>query len=373
MTDLDDHFALPTPPDFHVDWQALDERFAWIRAMRGTEQDPIWHAEGDVWIHTKMVCEALADSAAFRALDHEARRICWLGALLHDIAKPYSTQHEGDRIRSRHHSPRGAVHARRLLWRAGLSTSAREQVAGIVRHHQLPLHALSNDTGERRTSAASQRCRLDWLALVAEADIVGRVCQDQSGKLDEIALFRDYARELDCLDRPRPFPSDHTRVMYFRRDRLATVPAYDDTRSCLTLVTGLPASGKTHWRRQHANGQPVVSLDDLRTELGVDPASDQSRVRQLAKERAREHLRKGESFVWDATNLEARRRKPLIDLALDYRARVRIVAVEAPSDRVEADNAARPRPVPRDVIDSMLRRWQAPDLTEAHELTWIER
>ncbi|MEQ9324807.1 MAG: ATP-binding protein, partial [Polyangiaceae bacterium] len=131
--------------------------------------------------------------------------------------------------------------------------------------------------------------------------------------------------------------------------------------------------GKTHWRRHHAGSQPVISLDEIRAELGVDPAADQSRVRQLAKERAREHLRNGQSFVWDATNLEARRRKVLIDLALDYHARVRIVAIETDPARVEADNAARPRPVPHDVLEGMLSRWQAPDLTEAHELRWEER
>ncbi|MEZ4439138.1 MAG: AAA family ATPase [Polyangiaceae bacterium] len=375
MTDLDDLFGLPSPPSYHVDWQGLHERFDWIRAMQGVPQDPIWHAEGDVWIHSRMVCEALAADPEWRALDLDAKRITWLAALLHDVAKPYSTQIEGPleggRIRSRHHSPRGAIHARRLLWRAGLAHPAREQVAGIVRHHQLPIYALEGDQGERRTSAASLRCRLDLLAIVAAADIRGRHCDDQAGKLESIDLFRDYARELDCFATPRRFPSDHTRVMYFRRGRPAMVEAYDDTRSEVTVMTGLPASGKTYWRKQQP--LPVVSLDELRQRLGVDPAGDQSRVRAAAREEAQGHLRAGRDFIWDATNLEAQRRGRIIDMALDYHARVRIIAVEASAEDVERDNASRPRPVPRDVVDAMLRRWEAPDLTEAHQLEWVGR
>ena len=41
------------------DWQALEHRFSWFADMKNVPQDPEWHAEGDVYVHTKMVCEAL--------------------------------------------------------------------------------------------------------------------------------------------------------------------------------------------------------------------------------------------------------------------------------------------------------------------------
>lgn len=368
---IDELFATPVAPHWRVDWADLDARFVWIRAMRGVAQDPVWHAEGDVWIHARLVCEALAASPAWRALDPRHRRICWLGALFHDIAKPYSTQHEDGRVRSPHHSPRGAVHARRLLWEAGLPAADREEVCGLVRHHQLPLVGLAADDVDRRASAASLRCRLRDLAIVAEADIRGRECDEQAGKLESIELFGELARELGCWEAPRPFPNDHTRVLYFRKKRTATDQAYDDHRATVTLLSGLPASGKTHWRLAHRPDHPVVCLDDLRTELDVDPAADQGRVRQLALGRARELLREQRDFVWDATNLDVQRRKKLIDLFLDYRARVTIVAVESPPAALWHHNAARPRTLPREVIESMLGRWVAPDATEAHDLQHV--
>ncbi|MEM9188243.1 MAG: AAA family ATPase [Myxococcota bacterium] len=370
---LDELFLLPGPPGWTVDWRGLDERYEWIRAMRGVPQDPVWHAEGDVWIHSMLVCEALAASEGFRKLDKRRRRVCWLGALFHDIAKPYSTQEEEGRIRSRYHSPRGALDARRILFRAGLDRASREEVAGIVRHHQLPFHALGEESGERRTSAASMRCRIADLVLVAEADMRGRSCPDQSEKLEQLEMFSEFADELQCLNGPRPFPSDHTRFLYFRGKRPPAPEAFDDSRSTVRLLSGLPGAGKSSWRRTNHPDLPVVCLDDLRRELDVDPTDNQGRVRQAAKERARTFLRTHQDFVWDATNLDADRRRKLVDLFVDYRARVQIVSVETSYPTLLRDNRARPSPVPDAAIEGMLRRWTAPDATEAHRVEIFDR
>jgi len=370
-TTIEEAFLQPTGPDFRVRWDALDARFDWIRAMRDVPQDPTWHAEGDVWVHTSMVCNALVALPAWRGLDARQRRIGWLAALLHDVAKPYSTQHEDGRIRSRHHSPRGAVHARRLLWAAGLEPRDREQVCGLIRHHQLPIHALSTDDTERRTSAASMRCSMSLLRLIAEADIRGRVSTTQADNLESIQLFGQYCRDLACDVQPRAFPSAHTRLLFFRDQRPATVEAFDDTTFQVTLMCGLPGAGKTHWVREHRPNHAVVSLDALRRALGVDPADNQGAVRHAAIDRARTLLRAGTPFVWDATNLQHSRRKRLLQLFFDYGARVEIVFVDTPAARLRAQNAERADVVPDAVIRSMLERWEFPDETEAQRVVRV--
>jgi predicted kinase len=136
-------------------------------------------------------------------------------------------------------------------------------------------------------------------------------------------------------------------------------------------MSGLPGAGKDRWIAENLPGWPVVSLDELRGELDVDPADNQGTVIQTARERAREHLRAGRSFVWSATNLSRALRSQTIRLAADYDARVRVVYVEAPPDVLFRQNAQRARPVPDTVIERLLDRWEVPDATEAHEVLHV--
>lgn len=363
---------MPKAPHWGVNWDALDRRFEWIRQMRGVEQDPIWHAEGDVWIHTRMVCQALADMQAWRELDQRARLLCWLGVLFHDIAKPTCSQLIDGRIRSFHHSPRGAVHTRRLLWEAGMNPTEREQVCALVRHHQLPIHVLNDSGSELRVSAASMRCCLYHLGLVAEADMRGRLCEDLDKKLDAITLFTEYARELNCLVQPRSFPSEHTRYLFFAGRRATIDETFDDTRSTAILMSGLPGAGKSYWCENQRPDVPVVSMDAIRRELRCNPGDNDGTVRRAALEQARRYLRARQNFVWDATNLTFDRRNKLISLFRSYHARVEIVAVDAQHQTLWRQNAQRQHSVPKKVIHAMLRQWEFPDATEGHALFRME-
>ena len=195
----------------------------------------------------------------------------------------------------------------------------------------------------------------------------------QAAQLEAVALFGEYADELGCLDGPWPFANDHSRAMFFLRpDRDPSWAAHDDTRFTVTLTSGLPGSGKSRWVAEHAGDQPVIELDAIRRELGVRPAEPQGAVIDVARSRAREHLRRGEPFVWDATNLLRKLRRSLRELCVGYGARVRIVYVEAPAAALPGRNRARPDPVPEAVLERMLRRWEPPDASEAHELLVVD-
>jgi tRNA uridine 5-carbamoylmethylation protein Kti12 len=61
----------------------------------------------------------------------------------------------------------------------------------------------------------------------------------------------------------------------------------------------------------------------------------------------------------------------VVNLCVGYRARTRIVYVEAPADRLFAQNRARKRPVPEPVIERLIGRWEVPDPTEAHQVDWV--
>ncbi len=362
---------VPEPPGWRIDWDTLDRRFQWIRAMRGCPQDAAYHAEGDVRAHVRMVCEALAGMEDWRRLPAGDREIVFAAALLHDAAKPSCTRHEDGRITSRGHSRRGAMLARRILWELGTDFAAREQVCGLVRYHQSPFHLINRADAQRLAFLISHNAGCGLLAILARADALGRQCSDQSSILERVALFEEYCREQDCLLTPRRFPSAHSRFLYFRSEgRDPNYLAYDDSRCQVTLLSGLPGSGKDTWVAEHLSGLPVVSLDAIRETLEAEPTGNQGAVIQAAREEARVLLREARDFAWNATNLSRDVRRQLIDLFADYGAQVRIVYVEANPARLFPQNRNREAAVPEEALQRMMERWEVPDSTEADEVEW---
>ena len=371
-SDMEKGFTIPDAANgWFVPWNAL-QRFDWVRAWHGCIQDPFHHAEGDVWLHTKMVLEEMVADQQWRNAPCADREIAYIGALLHDVAKPSTTRMQEDgRVTARGHSRRGAIDARRILWQLGYPFAVREAVCALIRYHQVPYFLIDEDNARLRLARISQTARCDLLQRLALADIKGRVCGDLERILHNIELFGLLAEESGCLQAPMAFSSAHARVAFFRGKPWAlTGEVFDDTYFEVTLMCGLPGAGKDRWIREFAPGLPVVSLDAIRAQLGVDPRADQGPVRQAAQARAREYLRRGQPFVWNATNLPAQRRALLLDLFHGYRARTRIVYVESPAARLFQQNRARRQVVPEKVIRGMMRSWEVPDLTEAHRVEY---
>lgn len=365
--------VVPVPPDFKIDWQALYDEFQWLRNLQGCPQDAIHHAEGDVWIHTRMVCEALLADADWRAREETERATLFIAALLHDVAKPYCTRTEDDgRISSRGHSLQGEKLAREILWRMQMPFHLREQITALIRYHQTPFFLIERPDAARNAFRVSQTARCADLAMVTKADALGRVCKDQQRLLDNIGLFVEYCREQHCLHAPRAFPSDHSRFLYFTKaDRDPDYLAFDDTRCEVVLLSGLPGAGKDYWIQKHLADWPVISLDQLRRDMKIAPTGNQGQVVVRARELARQYLRQSRNFVWNATNLSRQIREQCIGLFAAYNARIRIVYVEQSAEKLYQQNRERQWSVPEAALDKMLARWEVPDLSEAHQVEWI--
>jgi predicted kinase len=362
----------PRGPLWTARWDELRAAFWWLRRLEGVDQDAVHHAEGDVATHTRMAAEALAALPVWRALPRDRRVRLFAAVLLHDVAKPDCTQHQPDGSITAHgHSRRGDLLARRILWELDAPAAFREHVAALVRHHQVPFWALERpDLQQIALRVSLVASNLD-LTILATADILGRICADLGAVLDNIELFREYCAELGVLDEPWPFANDHARYGYFstpgRDPRWA---AHDDTSFTVTVLSGLPGAGKDHWA--DSSGLPIVSLDALRAELKIKPTGDQGPVLAAARSAARTLLRMRTPFVWNATNVSRQLRTRIVGLAAGYGARVEIVSVEAPPAVISARNAARPAPVPASAVSRMIARWETPDVTEAHGVTWLD-
>ena len=181
--------------------------FPELDALRGVPQDPEWHPEGDVWVHTLMVLDVAAslrggdmgpgaqhsdpsarppaaadstgtggrgaDATALPADDavpshaggeHDENSAAplvedgtrsraggsgedlalMLGALCHDLGKPATTERVGDRIRSFRHDLAGVAPTRALLGRMRASGALADSVAALVAHHLAPALFVKN-------------------------------------------------------------------------------------------------------------------------------------------------------------------------------------------------------------------------------------
>lgn len=346
---------------------------------RTTPQSPVHHGEGDVWTHTTMVMGETVTSLAYEQADPDTRAVLFLACLLHDIAKPSTTVIDPDgRIRQPGHSRRGAIDARALLWGAGAPFSLRERICGVITHHQVPffgIEARKGLAGDFTVRKLSWEVRMSDLLAVARADIRGRIAADIDRILEQIDLMELLADDIGCLRQAAGFPDADTRYAYFRRDGAISpdYPFFEAEGPTVTFVCGMPGSGKDHWIRNNTD-LPVVAYDDVRDEMDVEHGDDEGRVAQLTKERAREHLRAKQSFVWNATALQKTFRDPRIDLARQYGARVRIVHVEASDAQTwRKQNRERARSVPEAYLDRSLHRWELPLATEGHEVIYVQQ
>ncbi|WP_310414742.1 AAA family ATPase [Chamaesiphon sp. OTE_8_metabat_110] len=360
----------PTISDLKIDWTAILAQFPCLRSLANCEQNPIYHAEGNVWIHTQLVCEALVSLPTWQAMNAADRSILFTAALFHDVAKHLATQvAEDGNITAKWHVNLGARMVRQILQDLHTPFAIREAIVAIVRYESLPLWFWDKPQPLRSIIKASQLVRCDWLALMAEADVRGRICDDKQKILETIEFFREFCQEHNCFDRSYLFASVHSRFIYFHKeDADPTYAAFDDTHLEVILMCGLPGTGKDYWIDRNHPDLPVVSLDKLRIEMGILPTDEQGAIVNAGKALAKGYLQSETPFIWNATNIVKPIRSGLIRIFAGYGARIRIVYLEVPIDRVLQQNRDRKAQVPTAVIHRFRDRLELPDLTECHQL-----
>lgn len=395
-----DSLALQHEPDFSecLDW--LGQYIPWLYQFEQTEQDAIWHAEGNVAIHTNMVLSEL-----YLILNDEAQHIVGakrqalvLAALLHDIAKPVTTKtKEIDgkiRIVSPKHEEKGASYLAIKLLEMPLDYEVIRMVIGLVGYHQMPKLLVVRDLAYGDYLKLALDADLELLYWLELADMRGRHCEDLPSQIDYLEQFRMFAEDYQLWQVSNAFESAvsqiqvkdnieaqryldgyavnqliHGSVVMAEESVAKTYQAASDYGH-LYVTCGVSGSGKSSWIAKNLPDFEVISLDDIRAELNGKRESQKNRgqVLQLAKSRLKTALANKRNVVWDATNIRKDFRKIICDFGQNYGALITLVVFQIQESTLRMNNTNRNHMVADDVISAQITKLEWPSFSEGHRM-----
>ena len=186
----------------------LDQLFLELKALIAVPQEPEWHPEGDVWIHTRLVADRARE--LIDDLPYAKQITVMLAAIAHDFGKPATTAFVDGRIRSREHEEAGVPPTIDFLDRLNIHTvdgyDVRAQVIAIVRDHLKPgeFFKKRQEVSVGAFRRLARKCDLDLLYRVAKADSLGRnaewVPREKWYDAEAQEWFIERVRELELQD-----------------------------------------------------------------------------------------------------------------------------------------------------------------------------
>ena len=189
---------------------AIGQLLPELNALIDVPQDPEWHPEGDVFVHTLLVSDRARE--LIDDLPYAKQVTVMLAAVAHDFGKPATTELVDGRLRSRGHEEAGVAPTASFLDRLNLHTldgyDVRAQVIALVRDHLKPgeFFKKKEEVGDGAFRRLARKCELDLLYRVAKADSLGRnaewVPREQWFTAEAQEWFIERARELEVEQQP---------------------------------------------------------------------------------------------------------------------------------------------------------------------------
>ncbi len=243
------------PSIFFEELRKMDQLHTWFTELEpliGLEQDPIYHPEGDVWIHTM---EVLDRAAAFRDKVSDPYRFMLL-ALTHDLGKIVTTSEKGGRIHAYEHETKGLPLVENFIKRL---TNERDVIAYVK--NMVPLHMRPNISAYSKPGVKSTNRMFDEAA--ASEDLIWFAAADRpvfagsdefTGDSDflfgrlrvfEETMAKPYVTGRDLIDAGLQPGEDFTEILaYAHKLRLAGVDKDPALKQTLAYARKLRKSGK---------------------------------------------------------------------------------------------------------------------------------
>ena len=360
-----------------------------IAALRLTQQNPRYHAEGNVWNHTLMVLEKFHEYIAAHQLSQEDQEVLYWACLLHDIGKPKVTTWMKNRWISWGHEKAGVPIARDiLLQHPEIPLHQRSKILDLVRWHHVPLRWGLKGRRMDAYQALATRTDLRLLGIFGLLDIQGRISEHQEKIIKLVSTFNtdivpeieDNMGSYDKIQhqyREASLPTKNLLWDSLESNNIHTisdllkqdVSSYSyQSKSCFITI-GVPRSGKTEYLRTHYREYEYLNLSQLEPILPLpqdapEPPYAFERMKQLISEK----LYQSEGLVIDGRNLHPIWRKKLVNFIRSSGTAVKYLFFERTLSEVLEKNQEYDTPLDEKDVRDAYDYLHMPHPWEAHEL-----
>lgn len=383
--------------------QIFGKDFPLFNEFKTTEQDIVWHAEGDVHIHTDMVLNETYKIISENKFSESEQFVLILSALFHDIAKPITTKnvfhdklkrncviapnHEQKGMDYMFHTLLNYVNSKNNEFKEFMTYEEAIDIITAVGYHQAPKKIVSSDFNQYSLANLARKVKPYLIYYLEIADYKGRTCDDTESQLDYLHLFKSYMEDYGYFygfDK-KSLNIDNDYVLHKGFDLLANgqISMFEEAEakffkqknehSELILLCGISGVGKSTFIKNNYSDYKIISLDDIREELTFrGDQRDGAEIARIAKERLKLLLPKNEKIVFDATNIRRDLREKVLTIGHNYNALNRVVFLNDSLDNIIAKDKDREYSVGEKVIRDQNHKFQTPDKSEAHDVSWIK-
>ena len=177
--------------------------FPELKALISCVQDPIYHPEGDVWIHTMMCLDELSRILKEENIVDEYRKLYLFYAILcHDFGKPFCTKEINGKITSHKHESLGIEPTISFLSKLTNEKKFIEIVSSLVKNHLIPFQLYFAESSLKAIKRLSLKVNIEDLCLVCLADCLGRTILDKEKCPKATSWVLNKAKELDIHNEP---------------------------------------------------------------------------------------------------------------------------------------------------------------------------
>lgn len=373
-------------------YQFFKEDFPLLNKLKDTEQDLVWHAEGDVYIHTKMVLEKLYSIINNYELSNKEYRILVLSAFFHDIGKPLTTKsRERDgriQIISPKHEYVGMSYIFYRLLKYNLDIEEIKLICSLVGYHQIPKLLVIKNEDFRKYIDLYLKTDLRLIYILEQADLMGRVCEDYQEQLEYLELFKLYSEEYNLWNKEFQFNrlnflhdySFYRGIKSYINGEIYQIEEsnskfYNKEYSKVILMTGISGTGKSFYVDSFISNNSnyyKLSLDDLRKEYPKQSRKNDGFIIQKFKEQLKEYLAKNKNVIIDSTNYRKDFRTKIIDLVENYNGYVEIHFIFDELKNILTKNKNRKDSLDNKVILQQLNRFEYPETNETYCIKYID-